>query len=103
MVFSPSHIIADGNCYYRAVGYAYIEKLLTLGPTYIKDFRERIFKKEGYYRCDDASTVSLLCGHLQQLHEKLLKEGPEKTLQLFFKMMIFSDHFDDVNLSSQLV
>ena len=30
----------DGNCYYRAVIYLYVEKLILKGPTQINDFIE---------------------------------------------------------------
>lgn len=88
---------ADGNCYYRALGYAYIEKLVVSGASYLKDFRERIIKQDAPYKCKDAISIRVLDGYLKQLYEKHIKEGCEKALKLLFRMMLFSEHFDRVS------
>ncbi len=62
----------------------------------VKDFHDHILKKDGYYGCEDGTIVAIMAGHLQQLHDKLVKEGLEKALQLLFRMMIFSENFDNV-------
>ena len=69
---------------------------MTLGPVCLRDFRERIMKKEGYYKCEDPAILSIMGGHLQQLMEKLTKEGIDRGLQLLFRMITFSENFDNV-------
>ncbi len=92
-------MIADGNCYYRALGYAYLERLLILGAPCIKDLRDHIASKSGYYACEGGPVVPILVGHLHQLYVKLKKEGLERALQLLFKMMIFAGNLDKVSSS----
>lgn len=69
---------------------------MTMGPAYIKDLRERIIKKKDNFRCDDQGIVKILDGHLQQIYDRLINQGLQSGLELLFRMMIFSEHFDIV-------
>jgi hypothetical protein len=99
----PLNHLADGNCYYRALGYAYIEKLLTIGPLALKDFRDHIVRKDSYYICDDMSVIRILGGYLNQLYDRHVKKGLEAALKLLLRMIIFSEHFDYVSVMMKIV
>ena len=89
-------LVADGNCYYRSMMYAYIEKLITVGATAVKAFRDMVANKVGHYKTEDSALVSILSGHLDQLHERLMTRGTDAALQLLLRMITFSEHFDTV-------
>ena len=93
-------MLADGNCYYRALGFGYIEKLVASSPLAIKDFRDHIEKQDGFYKCDNANDAKVLVGHLDQLYDRSIKQGLEPALKLLFKMMIFSEYFDSVSFTN---
>ena len=80
------------------MGYAYIEKLLTIGPPALKDFRDLIVKRAYYYKCDDINVIRILGGYLNQLYNRYLTAGFEPSLKLLFRMMVFSEHFDYVSV-----
>lgn len=94
----------DGNCFWRSVSYAFLEKLIyRFKVEEIRNLAANIYRKENPYyfmeddvllpgvtdkidRMDCNELVNVLCGHLLQLASSLVETSRTETLSLLQKM-----------------
>lgn len=90
----------DGNCYYRAVYYAYMETLILKGPwtlsIFIHMLQHHKTNELSQIHADDMFTT--LTTISAQLHSKLVLEGKRKALQHLFQSVLLVPEFDFVRL-----
>ena len=99
--------IGEGNCYYRAAMYAYVEMLICKGPQYLElfislyfncDYIHSIDENRGLFECRADSRVvreNLVPG-LTFIHECIGAKGTEAALQSLFCLLNNSSNFDRV-------
>ena len=90
------HCVGDGNCYYRAVYYAYLETLISKGEKVMNIFIEML-KNRKYNqlkKIDKEKMFQIIIDVCEQLNAKLIMEGEKKAFQHLFQSVILIPEFD---------
>lgn len=94
----------DGNCYYRAVYYSYLEVLISKGFPQFKLFLDmlRNHDSNALNRIKEEGMFEVLVAVCEQLREKLLVGGVKSALQHLFQSALLVPEFDRVISPSTL-
>ena len=88
----------DGNCYYRAVYYAYMETLIFKGAETLFFFIKMLKQHEtnGLNNIEDNNMFNILINISTQLYHELLVNGKRRALQHLFQSVLLVPEFDFV-------
>ncbi len=83
----------DGNCFYRSVGYAYIELLIVHGPEALRDFIRGLKEPDKYTTLNaEAAEMEILVGCVSELISAA--EARRDTLRKLLGMVLLNECFD---------
>ncbi|MDR3549488.1 MAG: hypothetical protein P4M11_14685 [Candidatus Pacebacteria bacterium] len=85
----------DGNCYYRSVGYAYLEWLISRGPEAVEDLIKKLREPDMYtsLKREDDKGENLISG-LGEIRKELAAGGKEPALKKLLCMALTKPDFD---------
>ena len=91
------NVRGDGNCFYRAFIFSYIELMILKGPEFVQKFSELIKSDTKRFKMikDKVCILPLVPDYLSQITDELKAGSVSNALILFYEMVCMNNEFDD--------